>query len=203
MNRCEKASQAIKCGGVVVVATETFYAIAADPLDAVAVEKVFRIKGRPISKPLPLIASDVGTVMRHLIHPHPRLLWLISHFWPGSVAMVLAVDIQMADGIMNNEGKIAVRVPPACPARRVAALADGWITATSANVSGDAPPDCISLVSDAILAGADMVLDTGPTPGGMPSTIIEVLDDGDCRVLREGIVHSDLIVHWEKPLTRV
>ncbi len=202
MSELAKASRVIKSGGVVVVATETFYAIAADPFNPLAVKKVFHIKERSGSKPLPLIASDINAVARHICEPHPRLLSLINRFWPGSVTIVVAMDLPMASGIKNVEGKVAVRVPPDCPSRRVAALAGGWITATSANVSGDPPPDTMAAVSHHISTRVDMMWDTGPTPGGQPSTIIEVVSTSEYRILRDGAVASHLIAECLKGLTQ-
>jgi L-threonylcarbamoyladenylate synthase len=202
MSALEKAARVIMSGGVVVVATETFYAIAADPFNSLAVNKVFYIKRRATSKPLPLIASDIAAVAAHICQPDPRLLSLMNRFWPGSMTIVMALDLPTASGIRNVEGKIAARVPPDCPARRVAALVGGWITATSANVSGEPPPDTLAALSHHIRTQVDMVLDTGQTRGGQPSTIIEVLGANEYRILREGAVGSDLIADWNKGLTQ-
>ncbi len=186
-----------------MVATETFYGLAADPSNHSAVEKVYRIKERLKSKPLPLIAANIDIVLKHLRNPHPRLLSLIEDFWPGSLTVVVSVDVPMASGAVNAEGKIAVRVPPPCPARTCAALSGGWVTATSANISGEPPPDRIERVSTQILSEASMVLDSGPTRGRQPSTIVEVLDDGEYRILREGAVSLKSIVSCCKRLTQV
>jgi len=202
MSLFRRASQIIKGGGVVVVATETFYGLAADPFNAAAVDEVYRLKDRSVSKPLPLIAADVDIVVKLLRNPHPRLLCLINKFWPGSLTIVLSADISMAHGVINPQGKIAVRIPPACPARTCAALSGGWITATSANISDEFPPDRISSIPREILTQAAMVLDSGPTRGGLPSTIIEVLNDGEYSLLREGVLSFELISGCRKRLTK-
>ncbi|MGB9616691.1 MAG: L-threonylcarbamoyladenylate synthase [Desulfomonilaceae bacterium] len=202
MSAWEEAYRVIERGGLVVAATETFYAIAADPCNPLAVKKVFDIKKRASSKPLPLIASDIAAVAQHICEPHPLLLSLMNRFWPGSMTIVMTVDLLTASGVRNAEGKIAVRVPPDCPARRIAALAGGWITATSANVSGEPPPDTMASVSHHIRTRVDMVLDTGATRGGKPSTIIEIFGPNGYRILREGAIGADLIADWYKRLTQ-
>lgn len=203
MDLLEKASQIIRGGEVVVVATETFYCLAADPFNSSAVDKIYRIKARSRSKPLPLIAADVDTVVKRIRKPHPRLLRLINNFWPGSLTIVMSLDLRLASGVMNPDGKIAARVPPPCPARTCAALSGGWVTATSANVSGGLPPDRIASVPQQIQRQAAMILDNDPTPGKKPSTIIEVLDDGQLILVREGAVSFDLVTAFSKRLTEV
>ncbi len=117
---------------------------------------------------------------------------LTDGFWPGSLTILLVPSKQVSTLLMGPEGKIGVRIPPECPASIVAARVGGWLTATSANLSGDPSPDDVSNIAGEVLDAVDMVMDLGPTPGGKPSTVVEPLD-GDCRVLREGAVPESAI----------
>lgn len=187
-----RAGVIIRSGGLVILPTETFYALAANPFHEEAVRRVFRIKGRDETKPLPLIASDM-TVVKELVCPMSSLeRKLTDGFWPGSFTILLVPSKQVSTLLMGSEGKIGVRIPPECPARIVAARVGGWLTATSANLSGDLDPDDVSKIAKDVLDAVDMVMDLGPTLGGKPSTVVEPLD-GDWRVLREGAVPEPVI----------
>jgi L-threonylcarbamoyladenylate synthase len=187
-----KARDVIRSGGIVIVPTETFYGLAADPFTDEAVRKIFTIKSRPITSPLPLIASDRKTVEKSLLSPDSRISILMDRFWPGSLTLVLQLSARFSKPIFGASGKVGVRVPPDSAARKLAELAGGFITATSANFSGDPPPDDVRKIPAALFSLVDLVIDLGPTPGGKPSTVIEI-DRTVLNVIREGAVPVDLI----------
>jgi L-threonylcarbamoyladenylate synthase len=187
-----KARDVIRSGGVIIVPTETFYGLAADPFNDEAVRRVFSIKSRPITSPLPLIASDRKTVEKFLISPDSHISTLMDRFWPGSLTLVLQLTARFAEPILGASGKVGVRVPPDSAARKLAELAGGFITATSANFSGDPPPEDVGKIPEALLSLVDLVIDLGPTPGGKPSTVIEI-DRGVLEVIREGAIAVDRI----------
>ncbi len=206
----EEAALIVQDGGVVIVPTETFYALAADPFQATALARIFEIKGRPDSKPLPLIAADMDAVLKAVRDPGPKVRRLMDRFWPGSLTILLepalrsgaCADVRSEAQAFNRlctdpRGKIGVRVPPSCAARELARLAGGWITATSANLSGDPDPDRIAVIDGSVTRAVDMVLDPGPTPGGLPSTLIDPVGE-DLRILRVGAVPEALIRDWYK-----
>ncbi len=83
-------------------------------------------------------------------------------------------------------------MPPWCAARILAARAGGWITATSANLSGGPDPDDISKIDRTIIESVDFVMNLGPTRGGRPSTVVEPLDHG-FRIVREGAIAESAI----------
>jgi len=184
------AATIIKAEGVVITATETFYALAADPQSNKAVARICTMKGRPPDKPLPLVVTQTALVLEQVKNPSDFLLCLAETFWPGSLTLVVASSLPFAHGIGGPGGKIAVRVPPDCPARRIAFLSGGWLTATSVNHAGKDPADRITAIPETILGAVDMFVDSGPTPGGLPSTIIEPLD-GCYRILRKGVVPTE------------
>jgi L-threonylcarbamoyladenylate synthase len=189
---CRRAGEIIRSGGLVILPTETFYALAVNPFLKEAVRRVFRVKRRDEKKPLPLIASDTSAVEALVGRLSPLARKLATRFWPGSLTILLKPSTMVSHLLMGPEGKIGVRIPPECPARTVAAQAGGWLTATSANLSGDPDPDDVSKIAKDLLDAVDMVLDLGPTPGGKPSTVVEPLGSV-FRVLREGAVPESSI----------
>ena len=188
----DAAASVIRSGGVVIVPTETFYGLAADPFSNVAIRRIFEIKSRSGQKPLPLIADSVEFV-KTIITDLPRTGHiLMDRFWPGSLTMLLRPARPFPALVTGPEGKIGLRVPPPCPARSLAALVGQLITATSANLSGDADPDTVDLIALPVRQSVDLIMDLGSTPGGKPSTVVEPLEDS-ARIVREGAVPAAII----------
>ncbi len=189
----DEAEAILRSGGVVIVPTETFYALAADPEREPAVQNIFRIKRRDESKPLPLIAADPETVQKRTVTEEGFARVLMGHFWPGSLTVLVKPSRSFSRLLTGPGGKkIGVRVPPWCPARILAARSGGFITATSANVSGGADPMEASAIDSEVLRAVDMVMDLGPAPGGRPSTVVEPTNGG-FKVLREGAIPESAI----------
>jgi L-threonylcarbamoyladenylate synthase len=187
----DAAERIIESGGLVIVPTETFYAIAANPFQEQAVRRIFHVKGRAESKPLPLIAADRAAVEASISEDDARIRALMAHFWPGSLTILIHAH-GFSPLLTGPDGKIGVRVPPWCAARILAARAGGWITATSANLSGGPNPDDVSKIDRTILESVDFVMNLGPTRGGRPSTVVEPLDYG-FRIVREGAIEEAAI----------
>jgi L-threonylcarbamoyladenylate synthase len=191
----DRAAELIRGGGVVVVPTETFYALAADPFQGRAVGRIFAIKGRDENKPLPLIASDRSAVEQVTGLPEPIVRRLMDRFWPGSLTILLRPLKSVSGLLAGPTGKIGVRVPPSCPARILAERSGGWITATSANLSGGPDPDNFSVIAPEILTLADLTIDLGPTPAGKPSTVVEPVG-ADLRIIREGAIPASVLIEF-------
>jgi len=202
----ERAGRIVKGGGVIIVATETFYALAAAVSSEEAVRRIFRIKGRSKTKPLALIASD-RFLVEELAADMPELArGLMDRFWPGSLTILFQPTRPMSSLVTGPGGKIGVRVPPPCPARIVAAGSGGWITATSANRSGEPDPSTVGEIPKQVIDSVDFVLDSGPAAGGRPSTLVEALPD-DVRVLRRGVVPeaaiAAFVAEWRQAMRSV
>ena len=187
-----EAARTIKRGGVIIAGTETFYCIAADASNESAVERVFRIKGREERNPLPLIAADQETLVPIIGEAPPILGRLMKTFWPGSLTILFEARGRFSRLITGPSGKIGIRVPPPCPACFIAEYADLLLTATSANFSGQAPTRSVGEIPERLTQAVDLVVDSGDTPGGMPSTVIEC-QGNVVRVLRQGVISEEEI----------
>ena len=187
-----EGERVIRAGGVVLVPTETFYALAADPRQEEAVRRIFRIKNRDEANALPLIATSRSAVDDVVATPDGRTQELMSRFWPGSLTILLRPNIELSRLLIGNRGLIAIRVPPRCPARELADRAGGIITATSANLSGGPNPDQVSRIDLSVVSAVDLVMDLGPTGGTKPSTVVEPLGDS-LDIRREGVVPGSVL----------
>ena len=188
----EEAVTWIQTGGVVAIPTDTLYGLAADPFNATAVARIFTIKGRSAGQALPLIAADVEQILVYFGPLSAAANRLATQFWPGPLTLLVPASRALAAGVSGGTGRVGVRVPDHAIARAVSAGAGRPITATSANISGQpatADPDEVErTLGDSV----DLLLDTGPTRGGAPSTIVDVTDD-EPRLVRAGAVDWEAI----------
>jgi L-threonylcarbamoyladenylate synthase len=189
----EAAVSALGKEGVVAFPTETFYGLAVDPRSAAAVKRVFELKRRAPDQPLPLIASSVDQIADHVGSMTPLAARLASHGWPGPLTLIIPASPRLCDEVHLSTGKVAVRVPAHAVARALAQSARHAITSTSANISGEPPAATPEHVVVSFGSGIDVLIDSGPTPAGLPSTIIDAT--GDVPVLvRAGAIP------WERVL---
>ncbi|MGE5235305.1 MAG: L-threonylcarbamoyladenylate synthase [Acidobacteriota bacterium] len=171
--------------GVIAIPTETFYGLAVPPDDARAVQRVLTAKGRPVDKALPVVAASLEQA-EQLVHVPSRWRERLAGVWPAPLTVVLPLRRPLASASTT----LAVRVP-AHALLRALLLATGPLTATSANLSGAPPIAEPDGVLASLGAWLELLLDGGVTPGGAPSTLID-LTGPQLRVLREGA--------WRVPL---
>ncbi len=181
-----RAAAVIRAGGIVAYPTETFYGLAALALSPEAVARLAAAKLRPEGKPLPLLAADRDSALALAAEVDPVAERLARRFWPGPLTLVLPAAPGLPAEIAGA-GTVGVRVPGSPVARELARLSGGPITSTSANLAGEPPPRRPAELAPALEAIVDLVLDGGETPGGLPSTVVEVRG-GEVRLLRAGAV---------------
>ena len=179
------AVAAIRRGEVVAFPTDTLYGLAADPCSERAVEKLFAIKGRDRQHTVALIASTLAQAERLAVFG-PTARRLAGQFWPGPLTLVVPATAQVTSLVRSATGLIGVRVPDHPVACALAEACGHPLTATSANRSGE-PPSAEPDVVAAQLPEVPVMVDSGSTPGGPPSTVVEAAG-GDTRLLREGAI---------------
>jgi L-threonylcarbamoyladenylate synthase len=184
--RVGAAAEVLRRSGIVAYPTETFYGLGALARDGVAVERLVRAKGRTDGKPLPLIAADRAQVDEVAV-VGALAERLAACFWPGPLTLVLPARPGLPAPIAAGTGTVGVRVPGSEIARALARAAGGALVATSANPSGEPPVARAEDLSAALRARIDGVLDAGPTPGGLPSTVVAV-EGESVRLVRDGAV---------------
>lgn len=167
-------------GGVAAVPTETFYALAADPMNERGVSRIFEIKGRDRDQPLLVLFSDPAQLgpLRVAV----ASLDLFLGIWPAPLTVVLPLRSPIAAS--SGGETLAVRMP-AAPGLRQLLSAVGPLTGTSANRSGDTPLADPDAVAQELGSDLDLLVEDGPTAGGEPSTIVDATRE-PVRVLRRG-----------------
>jgi len=185
------AALVLRNGGVVIYPTETVYGLGCEPSDPDATRRVCEIKGRA-DKPLPLICADT-TSARRVVEFNSSAEKLVERFWPGPLSLVLPTKVEYPTWVTHHKTTLAVRVPGHEAARRLAGLCGGVLVSTSANRSGEAPSRTAQGAIEQIGSKVDIVVDGGITPGGEPSTVLD-LSSEELWVLRSGPVSSEAIL---------
>ncbi len=188
----EYATRLILSGKVVAFPTDTFYGLAADPFNLAAVSEVFRIKRRTADRPLPLLVDSIDQAA-DLTHNPPRLFFqLAEKFWPGPLTLVVPASRQIPLKVTANTGRVGLRWPKAPHAVALIAASARPLTGTSANRSENPACSTAEQVDEQIGDTVPLILDGGPTPGKLASTVVELVGERG-RILRPGHVpESDL-----------
>ncbi len=190
--RIEAAAAVLRRGGIVAYPTETFYALGALASDAGASARVASVKGRPGEKPLPLLAADLAMVETAAVLG-PLARPLAARFWPGPLTLVLPARAGLPPPVTAGTATVGIRIPGNEIARALSRAAGGPIVSTSANLSGQRSVARAEDLAPSLRALLDAVLDGGPTPGGLPSTVV-VVSGEDVRLVRAGAVPWDEVL---------
>jgi L-threonylcarbamoyladenylate synthase len=177
----------LRAGGLVAFPTETFYGLGAHALDEAAVTRVFQAKGRPADKPLLVLVDSLAMVERVAREVPARARRLMDRYWPGPLTLVLAAHPSLPTALTAGTGTIGVRLSGHPVARALVAALGAPVTAPSANPHGATGPRTADEVLAALGVHVDLVLDGGVTPGGPPSTVLDLTRTPGV-VLRAGAV---------------
>jgi L-threonylcarbamoyladenylate synthase len=182
-----RAAALLRQGGVVAFPTETFYGLGAAASDAVAVRRIFRLKGRDATKPLLVLVDSIAMAEGLAVAVTSRAHELMRRHWPGPLTLVLRARPGLPPEVTAGTGTIGVRLSPHPVARGLVRALGGPVTAPSANREGAAPPTTAAEVLAAFDGAIDLILDAGPTAGGAASSVVDVTTE-TARVLRQGAV---------------
>jgi L-threonylcarbamoyladenylate synthase len=202
------AADILRRGGLVAFPTETVYGLGANALDAAAVARIFEAKGRPATNPIIVHVADVSMIsqvaeLRGLTPPGSPELFakLAERFWPGPLTLVLLKHANVPDIVTAGGPTVAVRVPAHPIAHALLKAVQLPIAAPSANRSSELSPTTAEHVRKALDGRIDMILDGGPCPGGLESTVLDVTSDPP-RLLRPGLVSPEQIESVIGPIRR-
>lgn len=173
----EHAARTLAAGGLVAFPTETVYGLGADATDGAAVARLYEAKDRPSFNPLIAHVADAAAA-RALARFDSAAQRLAAAFWPGPLTLVLPkrADCPVAELATAGLDTIAVRVPSHPIARAILMALGRPVVAPSANRSGHVSPTTAQHVLADLRGRIELILDGGPTPMGLESTIIACLD---------------------------
>jgi len=181
--------EALGRGGVVAIATESFFGLLADARRADAVERLASLKPRGADKGMPLVLPerDAWPALVESVPDAARAL--ADAFWPGGLSIALRAAASL-DARLVLDGRIAVRLPGASPAAELVRAYGRPLTATSANLPGEPPATTAEAVERSFpraLEDGTLTVWRDASPGGAPSTMV-VVEGERARIAREGAV---------------
>ncbi len=190
-NDITKGASIVKDGGVIVFPTDTLYGLGCNPYNEKAVEKIFEIKNRDKTNPLPILASSITDIER-IVSLGSTGKKLAQIYWPGALTIIVPlIDENISYKLRAGKMSIGVRIPNNICALLL--LRDcKYLTGTSANKSGEAACKSSSEVLSSSLRGFDAILDGGTVKGRVQSTIVDLTGQSP-KISREGAITSQAI----------
>ena len=187
-----RAVRLIREGGLVAYPTDTLYGVGCNAHDDAAVLRIFEVKRRPRSEPLPILIDDqeqLGDLVAAVPDAARRLM---QRFWPGALTLILRKGRYVSSIVTAGGENLAVRLPDHPIPRSLIRLAGMPIIGTSANIHGGVSPTTAQHVAFELGDALDMILDGGRTRHGRESTVVDTTTEPP-RVVREGAIPRETI----------
>jgi len=186
----EAAAEILCKGGLVAFPTETVYGLGALALNPHAVRKIFTAKDRPDWDPLIVHVRDLPMAHALMKRLQPQFELLVSRFWPGPLTLVVEKAAQVPDEVTAGRPNVALRMPWHPVAAALLDITGAPVAAPSANRFGRPSPTRAEHVTEDLGDRVDMILDAGPTPMGVESTVLD-LTQSPVKILRPGGVSRE------------
>ena len=197
-----RAVVALRRGALVAFPTETVYGLGADASNPEAVARIFEAKGRPASHPLIVHLASASALPQWACDISESARVLAEKFWPGPLTLILKRGPAVLDAVTGGQDTVGLRVPAHPVAQALLQAFGGGIAGPSANLFGRVSPTTAQHVRDELADRVEMILDGGPCPVGIESTIVD-LSGSTPVLLRPGrITPQELEAVIHMPLSR-
>ncbi|MBM4458250.1 MAG: threonylcarbamoyl-AMP synthase [Chloroflexi bacterium] len=187
------AAELLRRGELVAFPTDTVYGVGAVVWDAAAVAKLYTAKLRSLDKAIPVLLADPDDVTLVAGDLPAAVLRIAERFWPGPLTLVVPKGERVPAEVTSGGVTVAVRVPDHPLARALIRAAGAPVATTSANLSGQPSPVTAQDVEAQLRGRVALILDGGPCPGGVPSTVVDVSGPQPV-ILRPGPISLEQIV---------
>jgi L-threonylcarbamoyladenylate synthase len=187
IKQIQEAASVLTKGGIIAFPTDTVYGLGAMANNSAAVRRIFKIKQRSLTQPLPLLLSNNSQADEAAIHIPDTARRLMNAFWPGALTIVLKKAAWIPSVITAGGDTIAVRVPDYALTLALIKSVDMPLVGTSANLSGRPSSKTALEVITQLGSLVDYILDGGATPLGKESTIVDATVEPP-RIIREGAI---------------
>lgn len=177
------AKAVIQSGGLIAFPTDTIYGLAADVFNPVAIQRIYAVKGRAEEKAIPILIGAFDQLLPLIQKFDGRALRIADTFWPGPLTLVL----QKSDIIppeLTHYPTVGIRMPNHLFTQALLKKT-GPLATTSANLAGGPNPVDTHQVLDQLGEQVDLIVDGGPTPGPMASTVVDI-SGPEIKILRPG-----------------
>jgi L-threonylcarbamoyladenylate synthase len=178
-----QAAEKLKAGGTVVFPTDTVYGLGADAFSKSAIQKLFEIKERQPNQAIAVLIGDPAQLDLLTENIPPKAVGLVRQYWPGALTVIVPRKAKVPE-ILSPTPTLGVRMPDH-PAALALLRTTGPLAVTSANLSGGDNTTTAEQVLAQLDGRFDLLLDGGATPGGVPSTVVD-MTGAHPKILRQG-----------------
>src|SRR5574344_567591 len=185
----EDCCKIIKNDGVIIFPTETVYGIGANATSKEAVEKIFKIKKRPLNKAINIMVADINQIEKYAIIKNDIERKIIQKFMPGPITIILNKKNVIPDIVTAGNAKIGIRIPDNKIALEILKQCKVPIAAPSANISGEESGINIQSIQSDFDGKIDAFIDGGTSKLAQASAIVEV-------------VNNEIIIHRQGKITK-
>jgi L-threonylcarbamoyladenylate synthase len=184
----------LRAGGIIAFPTDTAYGLAADPFNETAVDRIFKIKGRPETKPI-LLLVDAVMMAESIARPTDAFYRVVEAFWPGPLTIIVQAAASLPARVTSGTKTVGLRWPIAAFATALVSRFGGPITATSANRSGMPSPVTAEEVRRQLGDSVEALVDGGLLPSSVGSTLLDLTVDPPV-LLREGPLSFEALAEF-------
>lgn len=185
----------MSAGEVIAVPTDTVYGLVCNFYNLMAVEKIFSLKNRPVSKPLVAFCKSIEDIEKICTKITDKFYLLAEKFYPGPLTIVLMKSNVVPNQLTNGSDTIGVRIPNYNFLNILLEKVDFPLASTSANLSDSGSFTNADDVFNTFLGKIPLVVDGGNCPLGIESTVIDISTD-KFHILREGFIKKGQLLPY-------
>ena len=190
-NMINDAGTVIKQGGLVAFPTETVYGLGANALDKIAVEKIFKAKGRPQDNPLIVHVASLN--IEYLVKEIPDIAKkIMNKYWPGPITLIFNKSDLIPSITSAGLDTVGIRMPSNIIAKKLIEASGTPIAAPSANISGRPSPTEVESCVEDLFGKIDYILGGNKSKVGVESTIVDCTCTPLC-ILRPGAITVEML----------
>ena len=185
--KLKQPAEIIRNGGIVLFPTETVYGIGTNGLNETAIKKLFKIKQRPLNKPISLLVNSIDMINKIAKDITEIEYSIIKEFFPGPLTIVLKKKDIVPNILTANDNTVGIRMPSNDIALKLIEYTGFPIATSSANISSQPSGTRLQDIIKDFDEKADYFIDSGPSKIGLSSTVVQVID-GIPHILRQGTI---------------
>ena len=185
----KKLERSIKIeDGTIIYPTETYYALGCSAISSVAVKKIYQLKHRSKKEPLLILIDSWEMLKKYVKNLSADHQTFLEHYWPGPLTAIFESNGELSDALNISNKRIAFRMTSDPIARELISKTNVPLVGTSANISGLKAVTTVQEAFQYFDSSVDLYIDGGSTPGGLPSTIINMENAGGFSIVRKGAI---------------
>ena len=188
----DRAVEVLRSGEPLVFPTDTVYGVGCDLWSERSIARLYEVKQRPLSMPIPVLVGGVEQVEQVAREVPETFFELVKRYWPGGLTLVVRRRTSVPAILCAGGDTVAVRMPDNPIALALIARMGGALAVTSANRSGQPAPTTAQAAGEQLEGRVPLILDGGICPGGQASTLVN-LSTQPPRLLRQGGVTAEAL----------